>query len=405
MQFHYKAQGKEGALAEGTREAADKLSLLTDLKKEGLSLLVADPVEGSGVVRFLKRLNETVVTIGLHEKIVFARNLSAMISAGLALSRAIEILEKQTANKKFKRILADLGQGIKDGGTLSDGLRKYPAVFSPLFVAMVHAGEESGGLPNALKEVGIHLEKHYQLIKKVRGAMIYPAIILCAIVVIGILMLLYVVPTLTATFRELKVELPASTQFIILLSDLLSNYTIPVFLALAALIALAVMGLRTERGSRYFDAALLHTPFVGNLAKEMNSARATRTLSSLLVAGVSVTEALSITRDVLQNSFYKDALGEAVERIEKGGSVAEVFKGHGDIFPIMVGEMAEVGEETGKLSEMLIDIASFYEGEVEAATKDLSTVIEPLLMVVIGGAVGFFAISMISPTYSLMNSI
>lgn len=405
MQFHYKAEGREGALAEGTREAADKLSLLADLKKEGLSLLVANPVEGSGLVRFLRRLNETVVTIGLHEKIIFARNLSAMISAGLALSRAIEILEKQTANKKFKRILGDIGQGIKDGGTLSDGLKKYPAVFSPLFVAMVHAGEESGGLPGALKEVGIHLEKHYQLVKKVRGAMIYPAIILCAILVIGVLMLLYVVPTLTSTFKELKVELPASTQFIILLSDLLANYTIPVFLAFAAFVALFVMGLRTPRGARYFDAVLLRVPFIGTLVKEMNSARTARTLSSLLMAGVSVTEALSITRDVLQNSFYKEALGEAVERIEKGGSVAEIFKGHGDIFPIMVGEMAEVGEETGKLSEMLVDIALFYEGEVEAATKDLSTVIEPLLMVVIGGAVGFFAISMISPTYSLMNSI
>ncbi len=405
MQFKFKAKQKDGKLFEGTREANDKFSLLSDLKDEGLTLLVVEPAEGSGLINFLKWLNETVITIGLHEKIIFARNLSAMISAGLALSRAIGILEKQTGNDKFRKILGALGKEIKDGGSLSGGLKRFPRVFSPLFVAIVHAGEESGGLSAALKEVAVHLDKSYVLIKKVRGALIYPAIIVVAIIIIGVLMLIFVVPTLTATFKELNVELPASTRFIIFISDLLANYTFSFLFVVIALSVSFFFALRTKRGAKYFDMAILRTPFVGNLVKEINSARTTRTLSSLLVAGVSVTQSFSITRDVLQNFYYKEALEEAVVKIEKGAPIAMVFKENTFLFPVMVGEMIEVGEETGKLSQMLLDIAVFYEDEVEAATKDLSTVIEPVLMVVIGAAVGFFAISMISPTYSLLENI
>lgn len=406
MLYKYKAkQQRDGVLLEGVRESNDKFSLLRELKEEGLSLLVAEGTEGGGIVRFLTQLNEMVIRIGLHEKIIFARNLAAMISAGLSLSRAIEILEKQATNAKFKKILATLGKEIKDGGTLSSGLKKHPRVFSPLFVAMVHAGEESGGLSPALKEVAVHLDKNYILIKKVRGAMTYPAIIMVAIIIIGALMLIYVVPTLTGTFKELKVELPASTKFIIFVSDLLVNNFIAMFLGLVAFIVLFSLGLRTARGQKYLDFVLLRIPFIGNLVKEINSARATRTLASLLVAGVTIIESLSITRDVIQNYYYKVALVSAVEKVQKGGSVAETFKENTFLFPVMVGEMMEVGEETGKLSQMLLDIATFYEDEVDAATKDLSTVVEPVLMVVIGAAVGFFAISMITPTYSLLNNI
>ncbi|MDP3958182.1 MAG: type II secretion system F family protein [bacterium] len=405
MQFTFKAENSKGALVEGTREAADKLSLLADLKGEGLSLLAAEPASGAGMLKFLAWLNELVVTVSLHEKIVFARNLAAMVAAGLPISRGIEVLEKQTTNGKFKKVLSAVGKTIKDGGSLSDGLKKYPSVFPPLMVAMVHAGEESGGLAPALREAGVHLEKHYALVKKVRGAMIYPAIIICAIVVIGALMLIYVVPTLTATFKELKVELPASTKLIIFISDLLTDYTIPALLGIAAIGGAFFLALRTPRGKRALDLAILKLPLIGNLAKEVNSARTARTLSSLLTAGVSVTDALAITKDVLQNSYYKEALESAGAHVQKGGAISDMFKSHEALFPVMVGEMAEVGEETGKLSEMLVDIASFYEGEVEAATKDLSIIIEPVLMVVIGAAVGFFAISMISPTYSLLNNI
>ena len=176
-------------------------------------------------------------------------------------------------------------------------------------------------------------------------------------------------------------------------------------MGLVAFIIFFTLGLRTARGQKYLDFVLLRIPFIGNLVKEINSARTARTLASLLVAGVTITESLSITRDVIQNYYYKVALVSATLKVQKGGSVAETFKENTFLFPVMVGEMMEVGEETGKLSQMLLDIATFYEDEVDAATKDLSTVVEPVLMVVIGAAVGFFAISMITPTYSLLNNI
>lgn len=405
MQFKFKAKGKDGKLVEAVRESKDKLTLFSELKSEGLMLLVAEPLEGGGLIQFLKWLNETVVRIDLHEKIIFARNLSAMISAGLPLSRAIEILEKQTTNQKFRKILNVLGKEIKEGNTLSSGLAKFPNVFIPLFVAMVRAGEESGGMSGALKEIAMHLEKSYIMMKKVRGAMMYPAIIICAVVVIGILMLIFVVPTLISTFKELNVELPASTRFVIFISNLFTEYSIYLLLGIIIAVIGGVFALRTRRGQQIFDSIILRLPFVGNLVKEINSAQTTRTLSSLISAGVNITESISITRDVIQNYYYKEALAVAVSRIEKGAPISEVFKEKTNLFPVMVGEMMEVGEETGKLSQMLLDIATFYEEEVESATKDLSTIIEPLLMVLIGCAVGFFAISMISPTYSLLNSI
>ena len=405
MQFYFKAKKTDGAITDGVRDALDKLSLAQELRKEGLTLFFAELSGGNKILQFLKWLNETVITVGLHEKIIFARNLSVMISAGLSISRALEILEKQTSNKKLNQAITGILKGISEGKSLSDGLKSYPRIFSSLFVAMVRAGEESGGLPASLKEVAVNLEQSYTLIRKVRGAMIYPAIVLIAIIIIGILMLIFVVPTLTQTFREMNVALPASTQFIIWMSDILSNYTVSFLIGLAFFVGIVFWGLRTRRGAKLFDFTVMRIPLIGRLVREVNTARTTRTLSSLITAGVPITQATLITTDVLQNFYYKKALASATEKIEKGAPVAEMFKENTFLYPIMVGEMVEVGEETGKLSLMFLDIAHFYEEQVETATKDLSTVIEPLLMIFIGTAVGFFAVSMISPIYSLSSSI
>ncbi|MEK7581809.1 MAG: type II secretion system F family protein [Patescibacteria group bacterium] len=405
MQFYFKAKKSDGKITDGVQDAPDKLTLAQDLRKKGLSLFSAERAEGNKIIQFLKWLNETVIIVGLHEKIVFAKNLSAMINAGLSISRALEILEKQTNNKKLKQALGGILNGISQGKTLSEGLQDYPRIFSPLFVAMVHAGEESGGLSVSLKEISLHLEQSYILLRKVRGALIYPAIVVAAIIIIGILMLIFVVPTLTSTFKELNVALPVSTRFIIKLSDILSNYTI---ISLVGLIALGITffwAIRTKKGGKFFDFVILRIPFIGGLVREVNTARTTRTLSSLITAGVPITQSTSITTDVLQNFYYKEALFLATGKIEKGATIASVFKENTFLYPIMVGEMIEVGEETGKLSEMLLDVAHFYEEQVSEATKDMSTIIEPVLMLFIGGAVGFFAISMISPIYSLTGSI
>ena len=223
--------------------------------------------------------------------------------------------------------------------------------------------------------------------------------------VLGALMLTFVVPNLVQTFKEMKVELPFSTKIIIGFSNILVNYWFYILIALVASVAAFYFAIRTKRGARSLDFVVLHLPVFSGVVKQLNAATAARTLSSLIVSGVSIVEALEITVKVLQNSFYKDVLVKAKEGVEKGEPLSKFFEQEEKLFPILVGELTEVGEETGKLSEMLSNVAVFYENEVEAVTKDLSTIIEPILMVAIGLFVGFFAVSMIQPIYSITEAI
>lgn len=403
MKFKYKEQNKEGNIIEGIAESVDTFSLAREIRERGsIPLSVKDLDEkAKGLSMNLDFLGR----VSLSEKIMFTNNLSGMLSAGLSLTRALQVLEKQTTNVTFNKILKTLIDDINKGGTLSSGMKKYPKVFSGVFISMVHSGEESGGLPRTLSEIGITLKKTYDLNRKIKGAMIYPSVILAAIFGIGILMMIYVVPTLTATFKDVGVELPASTQFIIFISDSLKDHFIIFALALGAIIGGFMAFARLKTTQKYFDLIIIKIPLLGALIREMNTARTARTLSSLLSSGVDLSRALTITEEVLQNVHYKKLIHDSVLSIEKGVSLSASFKNNTHLYPIMVGEMIEVGEETGKLSQMLMDIASFYENEVDNKTKNLSTIIEPVLMIFIGAAVGFFAIAMIKPMYSVMDNI
>ncbi|MBI2618073.1 type II secretion system F family protein [Candidatus Kaiserbacteria bacterium] len=401
--YRYKARNKDGETYEGAAEVPDKFALYTHIREEGGEVI---EVKESGARSFsLTRLNELFGTVKDYEKVVFTRNLGAMIEAGLSLSRALSVLERQTKNPKLKMVLAGLNNDIKKGENFHTALKQYPKVFSPLFSSMVHAGEESGKLSDSLKIVGAQLERSYTLKKKIHGALIYPSIIVVAMIIIGILMLIYVVPTLTQTFEELGAELPRSTQSIIVASRFLTENTIVALLIPLVLALLLYLGFRTERVKRMWHYAVLRVPIIGGLIKEVQSARTTRTLSSLLSSGVEIVTALSITRDVVQNSYYRDVLKRAENDVQKGTPLSGSFTENEHLYPILVGEMISVGEETGKLPDMLLRVAEFYEGEVEQKTKDMSTIIEPFLMVFIGIVVGFFALSMIAPIYSLSESI
>lgn len=403
--FEVKIIGKDGAITTKTIEAVSKTVVYEQVRNDGAKLVSARELEETGLQGIVNKINAFIGRVKTEEKIMFARNVAAMLSAGLALSRTITIMERQTKNQKFKKILADINEEIGKGGTFASALQKYPKVFSTLFSSMVRAGEESGGLAGALNTVADQMEKNHLLVKKIRGAMIYPSVIVFAMVLIGVLMMIYVVPSLTATFRELNVELPATTSFIIGISDFLQSHTILFFAGIIIFVSGIISFAKTEKGKRFFDYIFPRFPIVGNIVKEVNSARTSRTLSSLLTAGVEVVLALTITRDVLQNTYYKEVVKEAEDAIQKGSPMSEVFLKHEEIYPILVGEMMAVGDETGAVSDMLEKLATYYENEVDRKTKDLSTIIEPFLMLFIGGAVGFFAVAMIQPTYSVLNNI
>ncbi|OGZ13287.1 MAG: hypothetical protein A3C93_00010 [Candidatus Lloydbacteria bacterium RIFCSPHIGHO2_02_FULL_54_17] len=402
--YTYKAQliatGEEVA---GEGEAESKFELAKNVKAEGRLLLTATEITHGGFN--MDKINAFLSRVSLREKILFARNLGTMIQAGLALSRALQIFLKQTKNPKFRMVLQAIVDDVNRGSSLSDALEKSSDVFPPVFISMVRAGEESGGLVQSLDVVGGQMEKTYTLKKKIRGAMIYPAVIIFVMFAVGVLMMIYVVPGLAATFAEMNVELPTLTKVIIGISNFLQNNI------LISLLAFLILGVffwwyaRTPFGDRSLSWVALRLPIFGKLIKEFNSALVTRTLSSLVGAGVDIVRSIEITKDVLGNIFYKETLEAAKEGVQRGTPLSQVFIDHPEIYPMMVGDMMEVGEETGRLSDMLLKIAVFYEEEVDQATSDMSKLIEPILMVVIAVFVGVFAVAMISPMYSLMNTI
>lgn len=404
MLFSYKAKSKTGEITESTLEAVDRFTIIRELRSRNLTPLSVEK-KNKDFSEYFSKLTNIFSKVKIGELIILTKNLSGMIKAGLSLSRALSVLKKQTKNPKLDKVLTSIMADINAGDTFSFALSKFPEVFSKLFISMTKAGEESGNLAGALTDVGLNLEKASSLTKKIKGALMYPGIIMCAMIIIGVLMFAFVVPTLAGTFKELGVKLPLSTQILIFLGNFFSQNLILTFVIIIA----AGFGLfslfRANFMAKYIDFVVIRIPIIGNLAKELNTARTARTISSLLLSGVSLTRALEITEDVVQNIYYKKVLNEAKIGIEKGESFSIVFQANTKLYPIMMGEMIEVGEETGRLSDMLIEIALFYEEEVNNKTKNLSTIIEPILMIVIGAGVGFFAISMISPLYSILGSI
>lgn len=402
--FKYSAINKQGQTYEAVKDAPDKFAFFRTLKKDGESILWVKEVNKHSWKT--TGFNFTLFSrIKMHDKIIFARNLGGMLEAGLSLSRGLSVLERQTKNKKLKETYKALNESITAGKTFHESMAEFPKVFNTLFISMVKAGEEGGTLSDALKQIASQTEKTYLLQKKLKGAMIYPAIIISVMVLIGVLMMVFVVPSLTATFKELNAPLPKSTVLILGLSEFLKNNYILSALIVIVFAAAFYTAAKTAKGKEWLDYLALHTPLISNLVKETNSARTARTLSALLHSGVDLILATQITGDVLQNTYYKNILKKVEKQVEKGEPISSVFLAESKFYPVFVGEMISVGEETGELSHMLVGVADFYENEVEQKTKDLSTVIEPFLMVFIGLVVGFFAVSMITPMYTVMNNI
>ena len=404
IKYNYRAADKAGKVYKGEKEAESEFDLLKILKGENLTLLSAHPIGKMSWKLIWVKLS-SMGRVSMHEKIIFNRNLSSMLDAGLSLTRSLSVMERQSRNPKFKKVLAYINEEVKKGSPLSTSIGHFPDVFPPLMISMVQSGEESGNLAEALNVVGEQMEKSYTLMKKVKGAMVYPGVIITAMLIIGVFMLIYVVPTLTKTFTELKIDLPASTQFIINLSNFAQNNMITVAIGIVVLFLAIYFGVKTARGRRMRDWTLLHIPMIAPLVKEINSARTTRTLASLLSAGVPFVRSLQIVKEVVRNSYYQTTIDQAEKNIQLGLPISKVFREAEHLYPIFVSEMMIVGEETGELGKMLLKVANFYEEEVDQKTKNMSTIIEPFLMIVVGVVVGFFAMSMIAPMYSLADAI
>ncbi len=402
--FAYTAEKNDGEEYTGQAEARDRFELYSIIRREGGRVKSVEEKTGTSIWSF-GYWNMRMSRVKEYEKILFARNLGAMLSAGLSLARALAVMERQTKNVKLAQAIAGLNDSVRRGDPLHVALAQFPNIFPDLFIAMIRAGEEGGDLPGSLLIVADQTERSYDLKRKIKSAMIYPCIILIAVVGIGIVMMITVVPTLAQTFAEAHATLPLSTRVVIGVSTILQQDTVFVIIAVLALIFMFVTALKTKIGKHAIDALLLHLPVVGNLVCEVNAARTARTLSALLTSGVDMLASLEITHDVVQNSYFREVIKEAQTSVRGGAALSVVFAQHEDLYPAFVGEMMAVGEETGTTNEMLKRLAIYYEEQVDHKTKDMSTIIEPFLMLFIGVAVGFFAVSMITPIYQMSQNI
>jgi len=407
--YFYIAKSLKGEEKSGALEAKDIRQLAKSLREQSFILIKAEAEEKNkkrprpffgkgGAFPFFGG-------VSLKEKMFFTRNLQVMISAGLSLPRALETLTIQSKSKKFKKVLSDIKEEIVKGKSFSDALSPHSNIFSELFQNMVKVGEEAGTLEKVLKILANQMEKEHELKSRIQGAMIYPAVIICALIGIGILMLVMVVPKLAEIFKELQVELPITTKLIIALGTFFVEKWYLVILIIFFLIFIFFQVPRTKRGKFVLDTFLLKVPIISPIIRETNSATTVRTLSSLISSGVPLVRSLEIVSGTLGNIHFKSVLIEAVEKVKKGEKLSEALNPHQDIYPPIVVQMIAVGEETGETSNILAKLADFFEEEAGRATQNLASVIEPVVMLIIGAAVGFFAVSMVQPMYSMLQTI
>jgi len=343
--------------------------------------------------------------VSFLEKILFAKNLALMIKSGLSLREAVVTLQEQSKSKVFKEILHGVIKNIDNGRSLADSLAGYPGVFDPLYINMIRIGEESGGLEENLNYLASQLEKSYQLSGKVKGAMVYPAIIILAVVILSLALIFFILPKVTPIFQSLNIELPLTTRILIKFTEIVENYGFLLLVGVIGLIFISILLLRIQKIKFLSHKLTLKIPIMGQIFRDVSIAQFGRTLGILLRSGIPVVQALDITQNTLVNLVYQKELAGITEEVKKGKSISDYLKKKETAFPLMVSRLVGVGEKTGSLEETLLYIGDFYEAEVDKSTKTLSSTVEPILLLIIGLAVGLIAVAIISPIYEITRGL
>jgi type IV pilus assembly protein PilC len=398
--YVFKAIDLAGGKARGEVEADSKQAVSDQLKQRGLIVLdIADKHSSRNIeLAFTKRVKPT-------ELAIFARQLSTMISSGMSILRALYVLEEQTESKYLTETIVAVRKDVEAGLPLSDSMARHPKVFNPLFVAMTQAGEMGGVLEDALVRVADQLQKDAALRKQVKSAMIYPALVVVFAVGVMMALVAFLVPVFENVFKEFGGELPAMTQVSVLLSKIVTKDWWAMFGVTALVIVTFIKWKKTTWGRRQWDHFRLHIPMrIGTIVQQIAVARWSRTLASLTAAGVPLLQALEITGRTGGNVAVEEAMDGVISSVKRGGTIAAPLA-QAPIFPTMVTHMVGVGEETGALDAMLDRVAEFYEEQVEASVKTLTSILEPIMIIVIGSIVGFIVISMYLPLFEIYNHI
>jgi len=371
-------------------------------QSSGLSQDNQAPSDGAGRIKFFL---EKLTSIPLAEKLFFIQHLGIMLKAGISLSVTLKTLAKQTANKRFARIIADISKNVEKGVSFTESLKPHEKIFGQLTINMIESGEISGKLEEVLKRLYIQFKKNHELVSKVKGALTYPIVILVAMGGIGTFMMIAVVPKITAMFKDFNAELPLVTKLLIKFSDSLVANGLLYLVALVVVILIIVQLIKTKRGRYVFHGLLLKLPIFSPIIKKINLARFARTTSSLLRTDIMIIKSFQIAANVLGNVYYRDALMEISDKIKKGGTINEVIANYPKLFPPVVTQMIAVGEDTGELDYILEELAEFYEGEIDQTMNNLPAIIEPILILALGLVVGGMAVAVIMPMYTLTSAI
>jgi type IV pilus assembly protein PilC len=398
--YVFKALDTTGGKARGEVEADSKQAVSDQLKQRGLIVLdITDKHSSRNIeISLMKRVKA-------NDLAIFSRQLSTMISSGMSILRSLYVLEEQTEDKYLTETIVAVRKDVEAGLSLSDAMARHPKVFNPLFVAMTQAGEMGGVLEDALVRVANQLQKDAALRRQVKSAMVYPALVIFFAVGVMMALVAFLVPVFEGVFKEFGGKLPAMTQVSVVLSEIVRGYWWALFGGTALLIVTFVKWKKTTWGRRQWDHFRLHIPMkIGSIVQQIAVARWSRTLASLTAAGVPLLQALEITGRTGGNAAVEEAMDGVISSVKRGGTIAAPLA-QAPIFPSMVTHMVGVGEETGALDAMLDRVAEFYEEQVEASVKALTSILEPIMIIVIGGIVGFIVISMYLPLFEVYNHI
>ncbi len=401
-EFIYTARDEQGALQSGSLNAPDREQAITSLRKRNLTPMVVKAAKAGGMKMDIKLPGSNKVKP--KALVVFTRQFATMISAGVPMLRSLTTMREQTASPALRDALEKIIADVQGGAQLSDSLAKHPKVFSHVYVNMIRAGESGGILDKIMNRLANQVEKDSEIKGKFKSAMVYPAVVSFVAVGAVTFLMVSVVPKLASVLENAGGKLPPQTKFILAVSNFMSTKWYIIIAVLALLIVSFRRFTATPKGKYAFHKLILKIPVFGNIIMKVNVARFARTFSSLLAAGVSVIDALDVTSNALTNVVIRDGLRESIDRIKNGDNIADSLEAS-KVLPEIIIQMTAVGEETGKLDEVLDKVAEFYEKEVDAVTSGLSSIIEPILIVGLGGVVGFIVASILGPIISIQSAV
>ena len=401
--FTYLAKDQHKKTIKGQAVADSEASLTASLQQRGLTLVKATLPnrKSNGLDQWLMRLQGVPVV----QKIFFTQNLGVMLRGGFSIGRAMSTLALQTNHKYFRQVILELEDDLEGGTNFSQALRRHPGVFSELFINMIAAGEVSGKLDEVLKSLTVQMKKDHQLISKVKGAMTYPIVVIVAMIGAGIAMLTFVIPKLLEVFSQNNAQLPLPTRILIAISNALRYQGIWIGLGVIVTITAIIWIGKTKRGQWWYDKIFLVAPILGPIIRKINLARFTRSLSSMLATDIPIIQTFQVIGRTMGSAHYRSSIDNAAEALRTGTSIAKVLERYPKLYPPLVQQMVSVGEESGTLDEVSGELANFYEEEVDQTMSNLSTIIEPVLLLILGAAVAGMAIAILLPIYSLSEQI